>query len=37
MVTEWSKLPFVVPNPAADPDAAASDLGTQKFIAVERS
>jgi hypothetical protein len=40
MVTEWSKLPFVVPNPTLTPqeeDQAASDLNAPKFVAAERS
>jgi hypothetical protein len=39
MVSEWAKLPFVIPNPALSPEdqkKAASDLKAPKFVAVER-
>jgi hypothetical protein len=39
MVTEWSRLSFVVPNPALSPAdfrKPSSDLGSPKFVAAER-
>jgi hypothetical protein len=39
MVTEWSKLPFVVPNPALSPAdfrKPSSDLNDPKFVAAQR-
>jgi hypothetical protein len=40
MVSEWSKLPFVVPNPTLTPEQrrqASSDLAAPKFVAAERN